>query len=198
MDEEELADFRTEFGGVGLRDKDQLRQWFLNYPELSIQEQSLIIGKCEKQTRNIKQNLGSNNICIVETNSGLLISRRISNNKKQVQQAPSSNISEWVKDQYTNNNQSIRSLSRAVNRSRNYIRTILRSKSTNPVSTPGPVRSREWLLEHYINQRMSLRQCAKIAGVAHCTIRDWLTKFNIQSRDVYSSAHRKVRYPIEF
>ena len=34
--------------------------------------------------------------------------------------------------------------------------------------------NKEWLIEHYFNKKMSLKQCAELAGVVPHTIRNWM------------------------
>lgn len=40
----------------------------------------------------------------------------------------------------------------------------------------------EWLKEHYVKQKMSMRKCAKLAKVSLCTIRNWLISHGIVPR----------------
>jgi len=40
----------------------------------------------------------------------------------------------------------------------------------------------DWLKEHYVNQKMSMRKCAEMAGVAPNTIRNWLISHGIIPR----------------
>jgi len=42
--------------------------------------------------------------------------------------------------------------------------------------------SAEWLREHYVKQKMSMRKCAKLARVPSCTIRNWLIGHGIVPR----------------
>lgn len=70
-------------------------------------------------------------------------------------------------------------------------------KFSIPVNTdlkrPHPYRTREWLTEHYVNQRQNQKTCAELAGVSRATIVGWLTEFKIPVRDVYDVLvhHRK-------
>lgn len=42
--------------------------------------------------------------------------------------------------------------------------------------------NKEWLVEHYLKQKMPLAECAKLAGVNPYTIYNWLLKFDIYPR----------------
>lgn len=51
-----------------------------------------------------------------------------------------------------------------------------------------PCCTREWLQEHYIEQRLSQKQCGRVAGVSDSTIRDWLVHHGIQVRGQHASS----------
>jgi len=41
----------------------------------------------------------------------------------------------------------------------------------------------DWLREKYLDEQMSSRQIANVAGCSHRTILNWLDKFNIETRE---------------
>jgi len=43
-------------------------------------------------------------------------------------------------------------------------------------------KNKEWLIEHYVRKRWSMRKCAKVAGVHTTTISNWLTKYGLPIR----------------
>lgn len=46
-----------------------------------------------------------------------------------------------------------------------------------------PYRTKEWLIDTYVNQKWTTAQCAKVANVSPHTICKWLAHFNLNIRD---------------
>lgn len=42
--------------------------------------------------------------------------------------------------------------------------------------------SREWLVEHYVNQTLSTIECARLLSCHHNTVRRWLKRYGIETR----------------
>lgn len=59
---------------------------------------------------------------------------------------------------------------------------VVNCKRDKFLARPNECNDQEWLEEHYIKQKLSLRQCAKIAGVTPMTIRSWLISHKIVPR----------------
>lgn len=200
MTPEELAEFQAEFKAVDLHNRQQVKRWFLDYPELTLPERAVISGMSEIWIKKLKRSLKLSKVKIIETTFGLRIVNRIQP-KKLILNPPIENLEEWILYQYIEKERSITELSLATNRSRTHIRTILRNNMVQfNKSNINPYKTREWLTEHFVSQKLSYRQCGKLAGVSRSTIQAWLSHFQIKNRDKFEAAHglldKKVNKPI--
>lgn len=187
MTAEELAEFKAGFPAI--TNRIELREWFLANPELTLPEACLIAGMSEVRLKYIKRSIGLSEVVIAETSSGIKISRE-SGIKKQPLIAPLEGREEWVVYQTVHKKRSITELSKAVGRSRTHIRTILRNHLIKLDQLEiHPCKTREWLMEHFVNQKLSYHKCGAIAGVSRSTIRAWLINFGIKSRDRYEASY---------
>jgi transposase len=59
----------------------------------------------------------------------------------------------------------------------------IETRKTSGGVSKNPCCNREWLVQHYEIEGLSLKKCAKIANVCAYTILRWLAKFNIYIRD---------------
>lgn len=186
MDDQELIDFREEFDSIVPGDIESLRDFFLKYPELISTELIQIMRRSFSVVQKIRSRIRVNSVLIIETENGVLTTRR--NTTKFI--SPELTIDpSWLYDQHVNKNIGIKALAKSIGRSRTFIRKRLRSLGVTNNYVKNPYYNKEWLYEHYMVQKQSMRQCGKIAGVSHCTIRLWLAEFGIPSRDPFETSY---------
>ena len=189
MTPEELNEFKEEFCRVDPHNDRQLRKWFLDYPELTTAENAMIMGISQRWVSARKKSLGLTRIIIIETSAGVKILRKRAK-KKTTLKPPAEGIEDWIIDQAVNNKVTVLELSKAVLRSRGYVKRVLKAHRKKPNNTIHPCMNKEWVEEHFVKQRLSLRRCARIAGVSYGTIRGWLSHFGINNRDSFEAAPR--------
>lgn len=95
--------------------------------------------------------------------------------------------SQWLAEQYLAG-YSTRQLAKMVSRNfdsiydrLNRVLPRLRTQGES-VHSRNPCATKEWLHEHYVNQCLSLRKCARLANVNIRTVRSWLIRFGIRVR----------------
>src|SRR4051812_3353916 len=76
MTPEELVEFQEEFKTINRYDDNRMRQWFLDYPEMSGSERSLVSGLSPRSLDIIKKRLGLTKVMIVEVDNGVLVQVR--------------------------------------------------------------------------------------------------------------------------
>ena len=57
--------------------------------------------------------------------------------------------------------------------------------------------SKEWLIENYINKKLSCNECAKIYGCSATHIRDMLIEYEIKLRECTEKAHELIKEKIK-
>lgn len=189
MDRDELAHFRDEYRKLDRSDPIAFRHWLILYPELTDTDLCVIIRSNINTIRKMKRKAGLIPALIIETNQGTL---RKSQDTPPSPVAPDDWNDRWLADKY-NAGVGIRALARAIDRSRNVIRTRLRRlKITVRRDNRHPCNNSDWLNSHYIEQQLSLRECALIANVSPNTIKAWLIKLDVDIRDHIESGHARL------
>lgn len=61
------------------------------------------------------------------------------------------------------------------------------------VASKNPYRTKEWLIDTYVNQKWTLIECANVAKVSRHTICKWLAHFNLNIRDSNEASAIKNR-----
>jgi transposase-like protein len=96
--------------------------------------------------------------------------------------------SNWLRQKYESGC-GIRLIARMVNRN---IKTVFDRMQRlgivtrdNKTVSKNPCCNRDWLIEHYEILGLSIRECARLAGVNRYTIYNWLVKYKIYIRDKY-------------
>lgn len=63
------------------------------------------------------------------------------------------------------------------------------------VASKNPYRTKEWLVETYVNKKWTLTDCADVAKVSDHTIAKWLAHFGLNIRDINESNAKINRKP---
>jgi hypothetical protein len=199
MDPEELEEFQLLFRSVDISDPIQLRKWFEDYPELMFQEHCLIIGKSEATVTRYKHKACVNPVYVVELSDGCHVSRPRSPTAKpkmrKIDLVPPEDWDsrEWLEEQYVKNKIGAPTLAKAIGCSKYRVQMalakagIIQRKLGAALATDNPCCDRAWITEHYIDNKMTLRGCAELAGVGHSTFRQWMTKFGMTTRSIYDA-----------
>jgi len=95
---------------------------------------------------------------------------------------------EWFSDQYINKKHGVLKIARILGRSRTLVLSRLdrygidtRSQKDSTKSSNG-CKTFAWLSKYYIENKWSIEQCAKSAGVVNETIKEWLIEFGMETR----------------
>jgi hypothetical protein len=189
MDREETLELQAEFNQLNRRDKQVMRKWFEDYPELTISEHAIVMDRTEAQVKDLRGSLKLTTTRVIELGDRLVRLDR-QQHKKEIPKAPKTGTDSWVIDQIINKGETIKTVAAALKKSRFQIRGILKSYDKYSYEqTVHPCKNLEWLTEHYVKQMLSLVNCGKLAGVSSVTILSWLATFKIPARDAFESYH---------
>jgi transposase len=100
---------------------------------------------------------------------------------------------EWLEQKYVNEGLSMRQISSLVGVTATYIFMLIKSAGIQTRSQQEAQKSKnkyynkEWLIEHYLVNNMTIEEISKIAKVNKYTISNWLVSFGIMPRDKQSS-----------
>lgn len=191
MDKEELEHFKKLFGEIDIYTQSDVYRWFRSFPELTTDENCVIMGRTPHVIERLKRWCGLTSIKFAETYDMTLYSRPLYN-KDRVYKKYFIDPLEWdekeITNKYINRSSSIRGLARQYGCSFNKIKLLLKKKKirlrshSDAVKTHNPYCNYSWLHNAYINKRFSLRKCARIVGVSTATIRHWFIKYGISTR----------------
>ena len=199
MDSEELEEFQLLFKSVDTSDAIQLRKWFEDYPELMFQEHCLIMGMSEATVTRYKHKAGVNPVYVVELDDGCHVNQprkpiaKPKTKKINITAPEDWDTREWLEEQYVRNKIGAPTLAKIIGCSKYKVQIalarvgIIQRKLGAALATDNPCCTKAWVVEHYIDKKMTLRECAELAGVGHSTFRQWMTKFNMSTRSIYDA-----------
>lgn len=102
---------------------------------------------------------------------------------------------EWFREQYEVKRFGVNSICKMTGKNPGFIYRRLkryeikiRNTTTSRLSQ-NKYFNKEWLIQHIINEGMTLKTVAKIAGVRMLTVQNWLVRFDIQTRDINNAIH---------
>ena len=180
---------KLEFEKIDLKDTQSLREWFSEWPELTIQELCFILGKSEPAVINFKHRLGVNLVPTVELEDGLATTKP---EPQERTEKPNRDITKrkffvpLIVNLYAT--MSLRALAKTFGCSKEKIkRTLVKNgiiirTFSEAAASKNKYCNSEWLIEHYYTKRLPLKDCAEKAHVSTTTIRRWLTKFGYSTR----------------
>lgn len=166
------------------------------YPLLTNVELAVAAGTSLSTARRMRRGAG------VAPKPDPFVSKPIST-PSEVQQYPPDCLKDptWLREQYVAKRYGTPLIGRMTGRSPSTVGYYLRGHnipirpgriSRNPCSTA------TWLTAHYIDQRLSIAACARLAGTCRETIRSWLVRHGIKVRDRREAARATdslVTYP---
>ena len=107
----------------------------------------------------------------------------------------------WLATHYVERRLGMRLLSRMTGRAPSTVRRHLLRHGITPRRqriSRHPYCTGSWLHEHYVERRLSLAACARLAGVCRQTVKNWLMRHDMEVRDRHEAARATpstVRYP---
>lgn len=178
-----IDEHRIEFRKVKRRDPKSLLRWFTTYKHLSTNDHAQIAGVAACTIRKYKKLAGIRG-------KGPANNPRVKTVRCDPAEVAPPNWREdadWLRRTLDLYNVSV--IARMVQRDRNVVLNALRRHNipTKPLRESNKPKNRccthAWCWKHYIEQGLSQKQCAKLAGIAQQTFSTWLNRFNITVRD---------------
>jgi hypothetical protein len=101
---------------------------------------------------------------------------------------------QWFKRKYVDEGYGTPTIARIINRSNVLVVNRLKNRyhiktrtHKEAVKSNSKLCNLEWLTEHYVIKRWSLKKCAQVAGVVPYTIYNWLIKFKLDPRSIHQA-----------
>lgn len=191
MNDIELIKLQRLFSKVDQKDAASLYKWFTDHSYLNISDHALVMDRCTRKVRELRILAG-------------LKGRKPTTNKRpvtikiQIAELPTNwRTKEWL-ESYINKYGTM-AVQRATGLSVSRFYEIvhkLNVKIKGRTESKNPNCTKAWCHKHYVELGLSLRQCAKLAGITHPRFADWLVKFKIPIRPRYLKS--KTQLPFSF
>lgn len=182
MDARDLSQLRAEFAKVRRSDPKSLRAWFDGKPYLKNSDHAIIAGVSQQTVYKWKTLAGIPKKSTRRPPPPILPKPTISG----VPRADWRDDPEWVQQMLRIHNRRPLANWLGVPQKtfRDYIaRHKLRAKTHREALLPkNKCCTKEWCTKHYVDNHMSLSECAKLAGISRRAFADWLVRFEIQIR----------------
>ncbi len=178
----DLTELKKEFATVDISRNSELRAWFAKHPYLTTNDMMRIANICLKTVCVWRHRIGWKPAVL---NKNLVVPKPPLR-KSAIPTAPPDWDVAWLIKMYQDG-YSLPQLARSVSRSiflikRTLKRHIKLRDVKDSVRSTHPCRTLQWVFEHYVNQCLSQKQCARLAGVSRYTFSTWLNFFKIRVR----------------
>lgn len=182
-----MDQIREEFDKrVDINDGKSLKRFFMRYSFFSTNDIALVLGLSPRTIRVYKRNAG------IRRNGGPDTKPKNPNTPVRLDLPENWDTAEWWQRHYPRYGMYIltretglnyHTVRRRVNKHCGGIRSYRDATASNH-----PCYNKDWLQEHYVDQKLTQKQCGKIAGVSDSTIRNWLVRLGFQVRGHYGSS----------
>lgn len=186
---------RAEFAKVDVNDISSIQQWFITHSYLSTNEHSQISGRSSFWIRKKKRMAGLTGkkppVLPKSTSQKQIINIEVPENWKS---------EEWLREIIKTN--SCNAVRKAIGVCEKTLYTYLarfnipRPNRKQATLSKNPCCTYEWCYEHYINQNLTQRECAKRAGICQQAFANWLNRFNIPIRTSHEYYRRNGGIPL--
>ena len=170
---------RNDFAAADKTDKIVLFDFFHKYLYFSTYDLAVILRTTPKRIRNLKAIAG-----IKREGKGPLPSNiRV---KIEIELPPNWDTAEWWRAHYPKYGTFV--LARVTGLNLMTVRKRLRKHDIRIRSkreaeqSKHPYCTEAWLVKYYYEEDLSLRACAKLAGISTDTLRGWLVRFGLQTK----------------
>ena len=182
MNEAEYQTIREDFALVDTKDGKQLREFFLRYSFLNTTDFCQALSLCTTIVRNYKRRAGFRRPSAPDVVPNVSPKPNVVDNIEPFVDTPS-----WWILHYKERGCGRAKLERASGLSHSQVRSRITKhcgwKSYNEsMRSKHPCNNLEWLTKHYVDKELSMRACAKLAGVSDDTLKCWLLRNNIAIR----------------
>ena len=187
MKQEEIKALRREWARIDKKDPKALYKYFINNSHLKTSEIAIIAESGLQYVRDLKTSAGLGGKK-PKHNPPIKAQRKIYTLKAPENWDPKNWDMEWLKTVACH--YSVREIANAINV---YYVTLfgklkkygikIRSKKQSTRSK-NQLCNKQWVYKHYVEQKLSHRECAKLAGVSYQTFGRWLARFEIPSRTI--------------
>ena len=170
---------RDDFAALDRKNPQALWDFFHKYKFFSTYDLAIVLDATARTIRDLKGVSGLRREGVGPLPSNIRL-------KTQVELPENWDVREWWEANYPR--YGIYMLSKITGLNKLTVRKRLRRYGIKTISkkeaefSKHPCCNVEWLKEHYYKNDMSLRACARLAGVSTDTIRGWMIAFKLQTR----------------
>ncbi len=184
MNDAEHQLIRDEFALIDTKNGDQLREFFLRYSFLSTTDFASILSLSTTFIRRYKRRAGFRRASAPDVVPNVSPTRNTVDNIE-----PFVDTADWWILHYKERGYGRAKLQRASGLGVGTVRLRIKKhcgwKSYNEaMKSKHPCNNLEWLTKHYVDEQLSMRACAKLAGVSDDTLKCWLLRAGIEIRHI--------------
>lgn len=185
----DIAELKADFVAVDVNDPASLLTWFNRHPYLTVHDMARIGDVCLKTVYMWRKRAGWVPPASAPTGCRqhkTIVPPRPEPRRATTPIAPPDWTTDWLVAMY-DDGYSIPQLARAVRRSEMAVKLRLKRRRRLRANKDS-VRSQHrcctlaWVFDHYVRQKLSQKDCAKLAGVSRYTFSVWLNFFKIRVR----------------
>ncbi len=173
---EDIKELREEFAKVNLGDKESVQKWFAEHSYLSKNDIAIIAQRSRAWVDSLYRFAGH-------------VPKNIRPSKPYVPHSTVIDLPEnWRDEDWLRSaakRHSARAIARAANVHHSHVirlfekHDIKKQTYKEAMKSKNPHCTKAWCYEHYVVQGLSMKKCAKLAGVARSTFSKWLVRFEI-------------------
>lgn len=174
---DDTALLREQFAQVDFTDIGSIQKWFADHPYLTTNDHAQIANRSTLWIRQQKRKAGIKS----RTPPVLPVAKPIK--KPLIDVPPDWDTKEWL--EWASTRYTIRRIALSTGKSMRTIYSRYKKWGLKPTyvsKSQNPCCTEEWVREHYVNQRLSQKECAKLAGICTQAFANWLNRFKIAVR----------------
>jgi hypothetical protein len=185
LSKKKLMEWKIKADVIDVKTEPSLLKVWCNYKDYTASEASIRLGVTERSFKYYLKKHG-----IDKYDSGIN-EPVVPQEKKEIEyeQIPIPKTKEEFEKLLVGNG--VRRLAKMMNVSLSRVRNLKKKfgaeSPRDKYEVENKFNDKEWLLEHYVRQELSMSECARLAGVVPKTIKNWLVAHGITPRSYYGS-----------